>query len=151
MTFAAGQPLTATDLNMTPSTNADPTARTTTSIAFTTTLSPANICGVAFVAPPTGKVMIFWNSSCANGSSPNIAQCSPSIRTGSVVGSGSVFQASDTTIALTAISSTRAGASTLVTGLTPGDTYNVALEHRSFSAGTSTFQERDVTVVPQIA
>lgn len=153
MAFAAGQPLTATDLNMTSDSNADATSRTTTSTSYTSTLSPATICGLSFIAPPSGKVLILWAASCNNSSAGNIATCSPAVRTGSIVGSGSLFLAADDSRAV--YNSTtifiRPGAQTNVTGLTAGSIYNVALEHRAFSAGTATFAFREVTVVPQLA
>lgn len=151
MTFFAGQPLAANDLNMTAVSNADTTSRTTTSTSYTTTLSAANICGVAFTAPPSGKVLIGWNCQMSNNSSPNVAQCSFGIRTGSVVGSGSVFQASGDGTSITSIANAGAGRTSLVTGLDPGTVYNVALEHRAFSAGTATFLNREVEVFPQMA
>lgn len=151
MTFYAGQPLAASDLQMTMVSNADPTARTTTSTSFTTTLSPANICGISFVAPPSGKVLIICGAQCSNGSSPNIAQASFGIRQGDVVGSGTVFQASGDSTTVTSIASVGASRGSPVTGLTPGTIYNVAMEHRAFSAGTATFLNREVIVQPQLA
>ncbi len=153
MTFAAGQPLAASDLNMKPESNADSTSRNTTNTSFTTTLSPANICGVAFTAPPSGKVMLHWESACSNNTGTNTAICAPAIREGSTVGSGTVFLAAadERSIWSTTTTGPRIGASAKVEGLTPGTVYNVALEHRANSAGTATFQGREVTVVPQLA
>lgn len=151
MTFAAGQPLAASDLQMTVVSNADSTSRTTTSTTYTTTLSPASICGVAFIAPPSGKVTIELSCKLQNGSSPNAAMASFAIRNGDVVGSGASFQASGDATAVEAIALTRAGISSSVTGLTPGTVYNVAMEHRAFSTGTATFLNREVIVRPELA
>jgi hypothetical protein len=152
---SAGGILLASDVNTlynllgaTSVTNTDATSRTTSSITYTTTLSPANICGTAFTAPPSGKIVIHWSSQLSNSSGPNVAECSPAVRTGSTVGSGTSVHAAAVTNAITAIANTQAGSSVLVTGLTAGSSYNVALEHRAFSAGTATFANRVVTVVP---
>lgn len=151
MAYLAGQKLRASDLNIASVSDSDVTSRTTTSTTFTSTLSPATICGTAFTAPPSGKVAIHWATSLSNNSSPNVAQCSPAVRTGSTVGSGTTFQAAGATTAITSVGNIRAGATILVTGLTAGSLYNVALEHRAFSAGTATFLERHVIVSPQIS
>lgn len=151
MAIAAGNIIYASDLYMQVVSNADTTARTTTSTSYTTTLSPAQICGVAFVAPPSGKVTIEWGAGVQNGTAPNLAVCSFAIREGSTVGSGTSFQASDDGRAVTSQAFVRAGASSTVTGLTPGSTYNVALEHRVASAGTGTFSNRSVLVRPELA
>lgn len=151
MAFAAGQPLSANDLNMTGLSSTDGTTRTTTSTSYTTTLSPAGLCGVAFTGPPSGKVLISWATSLSNNTSPNIAQCSPGIRVGSTVGSGTVFQAAGGFVHLTSTANVRIGASTIVSGLTPGTVYNVALEHRAIAAGTASFDGREVLVVPLLS
>lgn len=151
MPIAAGNIIYASDLLMTTAQNADTTARTTTSTSFTTVLSPANICGVAFVAPPSGKVVINWGCGVQNSSSPQLSVCSFAIRAGSTVGSGTSFQASDDGRAITSLAFINSGQTSEVTGLTAGTTYNVALEHRVASSGTGTFSNRTVTVVPQLA
>jgi len=149
--IGAGNIIYASDLLMTTTQTADTTARTTTSTSYTTTLSPASICGVAFVAPPSGKVMIEWGSGVQNGSSPQLAVTSFAIRADSTVGSGVSFQASDDGRAIASTAFINAGASSEVTGLTPGSTYNVALEHKVASSGTGTFSNRRVVVIPQLA
>jgi hypothetical protein len=149
MSFSAGQILLASQLNAQADvTNADSTSRTTTSATYTTTLSPATICGVAFVAPPSGKVKILWDVECSN-STASFTLTSPQIATGGTVGSGtSVLAADDArTINRAATSSERQGASTTCTGLTPGTTYNVALYHR-VGGGTGTYLRREVIVSP---
>jgi hypothetical protein len=149
--IAAGNIIYASDLLMTSSANADSTSRTTTSTSYTTTLSPANICGTSFVAPPSGKVSIEFSSAVSN-SGANTTLCAPGIQEGSTVGSGASFQAADDarSIWVNGTSGPRIGASMLVTGLTAGSVYNVALFQR-VTAGTGTYQAREVTVYPQLA
>lgn len=151
MTLLAGQKLRASDLNTASVSNADATSRTTTSASYTTTLSPANICGVSFTAPPSGKVLLLWVTYMVN-SGVGYCLCSPEIRTGSTVGSGTVFLAAhdDRTVQSTGTSADRVGASYLATGLTAATVYNVALTHL-VQSGTGTFLRREVTVIPQLA
>jgi len=132
--------------------NVDPTTtRTTTSTSFTTTLTAAQICGVAFTAPTSGKVLITWRCTLAN-SANNYTACSFGIATGSVVGSGVAFLAPDDARTVSTDSSTfeGQGASEYVSGLTSGNAYNVALYHRVV-AGTGSFVRRTATVIPLLA
>lgn len=151
MPIAAGNIIYASDLLMTEVDSADATSRTTTSAGYTTTLSPAQICGVAFTAPPSGKVSIEWGCGVQNGTALNLGVCSFAVRAGSVVGSGTSFQASDDGRSIGSQAFINAGRQSTVTGLTPGTVYNVALEHRVNSGGTGTFSNRTVTVVPLLA
>jgi hypothetical protein len=135
--------------------NVDTTTRTTASTTYTTTLSPANICGTAFVAPTSGKVFLAWHAEQANSGAASGAYTAASIRAGSTVGSGTSFVAAsdqNATLFLDSVATQfhHAGTNWLITGLTPGATYNVALEHRA-NAGTGTFQRREVSVIPLIA
>lgn len=130
----------------------DATARTTTSTSFTATISGSTPeMGVAFVAPTSGKVMIIWTAGMANGSSPNIAQISPQVRAGSTINSGTIVLAADAARSTLTITSSRHAGVYILTGLTPGASYNAVMTHRSFSAGTSSFDGRELTVVPIIA
>lgn len=151
MPIAAGNIIYASDLLMTSAQTSDTTARTTTSTSYTTALTPAQICGVAFTAPPSGKVTISWGCGLDNNTAPHLAVCSFAIRAGSVVGSGASFQASDDGRALATQLYHNSGRASEVTGLTPGTIYNVALEHRVASAGTGTFSNRTVLVTPELA
>jgi hypothetical protein len=138
-------------LNVASADNADATTRTTTSTTFTTTLSAANICGTSFVAPPSGIVAVHFAVFMFNSGS-NFTQTSPSVRAGGTVGSGTVHLASADARSISHVGTAgeRPGAMTRVTGLTAGATYNVALEHR-VGAGTGSFQNREVTVIPLAA
>lgn len=137
--------------NMAAVVNADATSRTTTTTSYTSTLSPANICGVAFTAPASGKVLIGWRLAMAN-SGANFTACSPAISTGNVVGAGTPFLAGDDgrTISTDSTTFEGQGAPLLVTGLTPGTVYNAFLTHR-VAGGTGTFLRREINVIPQIA
>ncbi len=131
----------------------DATARTTTSTSFTATISGSTPeMGVAFVAPTSGKVMLIWTAGMSNGSAPNICQISPQIRTGSTINAGTIVLAADAARSTLGVTSTRyAGVYVVRSGLTPGANYNVTMLHRSFTTGTSSFDNRELTVVPIIA
>jgi hypothetical protein len=115
-------------------------------------------CGVAFVAPISGRVMIHWTVALDIVSGTNaVAYCSPVVRTGGTVGSGSVvLPAADNNSRRVSRSSVgtddggsrnRSGASYLLESLTAGNTYNVRLEHRVTSQTGEMFH-RAVQVVP---
>lgn len=148
MAIGAGNVIYANDLLMMVSSATDLTSRTTTSTAFTGTMTPAGLCGVAFIAPPSGNVTIHWSVELKNSAS-NATGCSPAVRTGTTVGSGSnVLVASfDYAIRNDSVDFLRAGSTYLLTGLTAGTQYNVSLE-QIVTAGTGTFARRAVQVVP---
>lgn len=136
-------------------TNADTTARTTTSTSYTTTLSPANICGVAFVAPTSGSVMLCWKAEQAAGTGSAGSYTAGEVRQGTTVGAGTLVYTASDNDALSCLDSVasmfhHAGITHLLTGLTPGANYNVSLAHR-MTTGTGTFQRREVDVIPLIA
>lgn len=146
--FLAGQTLTA--LHFTPSvSDEEPDAFTCTNTSYgvTTTGGTYNDCGVAFMAPPTGRVLINYNAQSSNTSVSTLV--SPVIREGATVGSGVTVSAAsdDDSIAGQASNEHRRGATRLVSGLTPGDSYNVRLEHR-VSGGTGSIRRRSVIVAP---
>lgn len=126
----------------------DTTNRTTTSGAFTATLTPAGTCGGTFVAPRTGKVLISFSAemslSVANFSIANIE-----VRTGAVVGSGSVTLAAADSLSLRhdITQPMSHGRSKLVTGLTAGSTYNVQMLQR-VNGVTLTIGSRLISVTP---
>jgi hypothetical protein len=106
-------------------------------------------CGVAFVAPTTGRVVIMYVGQLSNSVAGGATIVAPVVRTGGTVGSGSsVLAASDNEAVTTSFAtSLRGSAHTFLSGLTPGDTYNVRLEHR-VNANTGTAERRRVTVLP---
>lgn len=138
--------------NMAPVTSGiDSTLRSTTSTAYTTTLTAAAIWGVAFTAPASGKVLLNWRCT-LNNSGSQFSGCAPQVAAGAVVGSGAAFlSASDTRSVGTegSVFETQGGSAT-VTGLTPGNAYNVALYHRVVG-GTQLVSGREVMVIPLLA
>lgn len=151
MVIAAGNKIYAADLLMTAVDNTDDTSRTTTSTSFTSTLSPANICGVAFTAPPSGKVMIHINVDGDN-SGAGFSASSLAVRKGTTVGSGDVVLAASfaTAIINYAGEGDRKGICHKVEGLTGGDQYNAYFEH-VVDSGTGTFRWRSIQVDPKLA
>lgn len=111
-------------------------------------------CGVAFVAPTTGRVLVktvgFVRASVA-GSGSIVA---PVIREGATVGSGTVVVPADDMNGIQAngtgsnTDGCRCSAEALIEGLTPGGVYNVRLEHRVNGSGAGSATRRTVIVAP---
>lgn len=148
--FLAGQTLTALHF--------PPTVSNTQNGLFTFNLTTFGIdadtgsyvdCGVAFVACATGRAVIHYAGDLDNDGASGATEVAPFVRTGSTVGSGTtvVAASSDDAIRNIGTSNVRYGAHRFVSGLTPGSSYNVRLEHR-VSGGIGTIQRRIVTVEP---
>lgn len=120
----------------------------TTSTGYIVTLPTAGTCGVAFVAPPSGKVTILYGTAGFN-SGANDNKTAVRVGTGATVGSGTeVYAASDNDMILfTGAATYGIGRMTEVSGLTPGDTYNACMAHR-VGAGTGSFLFRTIKVIP---
>lgn len=148
--FLAGQRLTA--LHFTPTVSDDQDGNFT----FNSTVFGIDAdggtyldCGVAFVAPFTGRVMIDYAADMDNDTAIASTNVSPVVREGATVGSGSTVLAANlsTSVRNTGTDDRRFGAALMLDGLTPGDTYNVRLEHR-VSGGVGTIEFRRVSVAP---
>jgi hypothetical protein len=126
------------------------TTGSTTSTSYITALPTAGACGVAFVAPPSGKVTILYGTAGFN-SAANDNKTAVRVGTGATVGGGtSVYAATDNDMILFTGSATYGiGRVTEVSGLTAGDTYNAAMAHR-VSAGTGSFLFRTIKVIPDV-
>jgi hypothetical protein len=126
------------------------TSGSTTSTTYTATLTGGTTCSFSFVAPPSGQVMVHNTTNLSNSLTSGVLM-SFEIRTGAVVGSGTVVQAADdqnsNQSSGVAGVGNRATVSTPVTGLTPGATYNIRQMFR-VSAGTGTYISKRLTVVP---
>lgn len=127
----------------------DLTSRTTTSTTFTGVLSgSASIeCAAVFVAPPSGQVLILWECEISS-SGALFVLCSPAVRTGSTIGSGTdvLVASQDRTLRNGTTTVLRMSAFHTLAGLTPGATYNVVLEHQVQSTATGTFVRREICV-----
>jgi hypothetical protein len=122
-----------------------------TGFSNTTYGGGSNTCGVAFVAPTSGRVMVpFYAYFESNGAQQ--AYVSVALREGGVVGSGTLVDAATDTralVAATAGEDKASGSYRYFSGLTPGATYNVRVEHRVDSGGgTGDIFNRTVMVVP---
>jgi hypothetical protein len=129
---------------------------TTSSTSYTETLTGGTPAGVAFVAPTSGKVIIH-NSSFVKSSSATSGRrtlLSWILRTGAVVGSGTTVLAANDTWALVSSRSVKDsafGRSTLITGLTPGNSYNIRQAMKVINgADTGTSQYRHILVKPTV-
>jgi hypothetical protein len=153
--FKPGKRLTAQMLNEAFGigvTDVQDAVSTTTSGGYTAALTGGQACGVAFVAPASGKVVIHYISVIINNTTGASTFVTPRVKTGSVIGSGTdVVAAADenslstATLATTVNTGPRYGGHITVTGLTVGSSYNVQLLHR-VSAGTGTFSRKRLTV-----
>lgn len=159
-TFYAAQILRASQLNAIASvssySNVDLTSRTTTT-GYTETLSPAGLCGVAFIAPISGTVRIDWKADMSNATASALCAMSFNVRSGTVVGSGTLFLgASDDIAARNDNPSTGStglhdySCFSIVSGLTAGASYNVSLSQRT-NAGTLTVARRNVIVTQMVS
>jgi len=124
-------------------------------VGFTNTAfaSGSPIVGVAFTAPTTGRVRIDWHSR-FNPSSAVAAQVGFAIRTGAVLGSGVLVQDGLNENCLESPPTSggagrvQAGTFYIMTGLTPGATYNAVVCHRMTAAGSGTIFARAIGVSP---
>lgn len=124
----------------------------TTSAVYTVI---ATVVGVAFVAPASGKVLISWRSGLDNTAADTKGVVSWEIRTGAVVGAGTVIVAAsdDRAIGLRGTDEVEIGASSLVAAgtLTPGSAYNAQLMYaRQVGTGTSAFARGEIVVQPVV-
>jgi hypothetical protein len=132
--------------------SAQSAAVSTTSTAYTTTGAD---CAVVFVAPTTGRVMIHLSArmQVTPGTATSGALIAPQTRTGGVVGSGTLVEDAADQSAASHYGGTafeRQGIWHLLTGLTPGSTYNTRLLMKSSVGGTDTanFAHRELIVSP---
>jgi hypothetical protein len=148
MAWAAGQIVTADDLPSGSVENSSPDNSAAGVVVTTTPQNGATICGVAFVAPPSGKVRVHGSFvfQLAGGQ----VYMAPMVRNGSVVGSGTaVFTPSDDQgckVGSNVAGIYAGGCSKLVDGLTPGASYNVAATFFTPAAGSTTIQYFSRTV-----
>jgi hypothetical protein len=128
----------------------------TESNSTTSYLPGTNPVGVAFTAPPSGRVMITLSSYFGQTTNTNEAIVSFSLRTGNVIGSGTVVLGASGNRALVCGMAVNASAPArlqasrriAVTGLTPGSPYNVRIEFATSPAGAVAIFTREIIVEP---
>lgn len=127
---------------------------TTTSTSYVNSLTTTGVHGVAFIAPPSGKIQIVGRSTGGSSVVGNYAQLDYEVRQGSTIGSGTLARTTNNNTAGVFLSSTAGGQGMLLTGgllagLTPGANYNACLTYSSNSASsTASFNRRQIAVYP---
>jgi hypothetical protein len=144
---AAGQIIRAADF---PTAVSATQATDETAFASTTFAPGAAPCGVTFVAPTSGQVLVEWSARFESNST-NHTLISVVVRAGGVIGSGSEASAaadgSSIEFAAGADVNVQDGTHRFVSGLTAGSTYNAQVEMR-VTASTADIFDRRVTVIP---
>jgi hypothetical protein len=130
------------------------TEGTTASSVWVNSLTTTGIHGAAFIAPPSGTVLVEGRATVRNSTVAAYSILDFEVKTGAVVGSGSTSRAPDDATAgvhQSAVANNQSSVLTgdLVTGLTPGSAYNAALTYHTGSGGTSGYTRRHITVIPQ--
>lgn len=121
---------------------------------FVNSLTGTGIHGVAFIAPPSGKVDVLGRAVGSNATAGGFVLLDFEIRAGSSIGSGTVFRASNNSTAGVFQSSTASQQATLVTGdvvsgLTPGAAYNACVTYAAGAAGQNlVYNRRHIKVLP---
>jgi len=124
-----------------------------TPVTSTTFIAGSPVCGTAFTAPATGKVYITVSGHLQGNNAGSYCYLGFEVRNGAVVGSGTVVTAADQDVAVAAGQSAAAIARTggsreaLITGLTPGASYNVQTMHKVIGT-QGTVHARAVLVKP---
>jgi hypothetical protein len=124
----------------------EPAGGTTGSLTY---VAVGAACGLAFVAPASGIVVVHFATAGFN-SGANDNKTTVQVRNGNVLGAGTVFYTAvdNDMILFTGAATYRKGSFVTVGFMTAGNTYNVQMLHRT-SAGTMTVLYRSVTVCPQ--
>lgn len=149
----AGQIVKALDFTA-PQSDVEPTDIT----AFTDAgsyVAGSPVVGTTFVAPTSGRVLVLVYARFESNSAGVRALVSFAVREGAVIGSGTAVSASSNNKCLTTPTDASGGGNQrtagtvfeVVTGLTPGSTYNVQVEHQMESAGNGDIFDRQVTVL----
>lgn len=105
--------------------------------------------GLSFVSPTSGRVLVTIAAAMDGNAADTYATMGFQIRTGAVVGSGTIIQAANDTdvVAHQGTSDLTGGRTSLVSGLTSGSTYNVQTLYKLLSGtGTAFFARRSVIV-----
>jgi hypothetical protein len=147
--IGAGNSATAQPVEATGST----TNGTYASGSYGNSLTTTGIHGVAFIAPPSGKIQIIGRAMGGNNNAGSYTQLDYEVRQGSTVGSGTVVRTNNNTAGIHQ-SATASAQGTIVTGglfsgLIPGAAYNACLTYATGGAGTASYNRRQIAVYPQ--
>jgi hypothetical protein len=127
-------------------------SNTTVSNSTTTFAPGATVLGTTFVAPRSGKVFIEIAAMLDQTTTGNGSYIGIEIRSGSTIGSGTVFTTPVTWDSLGVGQDTNARVTAtrrnLYTGLTPGATYNCRALLATTPAGTANAYYRKITIDP---
>lgn len=150
---AAGQKLRGSDLSNAASSSIQNDSGTVASATYVgARTGTSNVAGVAFTAPNSGNVMLWW--SCGISATSQFAIASFEVRAGNVVGSGTVVVAASDNNVAQGVTTTETTATNFypVSGLTAGASYNVRLMYRTQAGGvTGTFNRPRLAVTPLLA
>jgi hypothetical protein len=135
-------------INPRPTQATDDATLSTTSTSFTETMTGGTVLGFSFTAPPSGQVWVH-NTAFVDNTGTARSYQSWIIRNGSTVGSGTTFQDAGDEKSLTNLGADDVSATRtrLVTGLTPGNSYNIRHQYR-VSGSTGQFLWRELIVEP---
>jgi hypothetical protein len=128
---------------------------TTTNTSFITALSGGTASwGVAFIAPPSGRVLVTCKAAAFNNTANSYAVLDFQVRLGSTVNAGTIFRnvSEDTAgVIRSGVANQQCTivASDVISGLTPGAVYNVTLGYHAAVSGTASFNRRQAIVIPQ--
>jgi hypothetical protein len=153
---AGGDVVDISDVNL-PNSVQDSNGDNATGVTVTTTpQNGATICGEAFTAPASGRVLIWFSgtfSTLVSGTGQH--QMGPQVRSGATVGSGTVvFDPSvdpGCKVGSSVGQTLSAGCSILVEGLTAGSSYNVCATYFGATLGgtpTMSYFSRQVGAMP---
>jgi hypothetical protein len=123
------------------------TAGTTTSGSFTATLTGTTRPSGTFVAPASGVVDVYLTAQVSDSDTSDLAICGYEVRSGAVVGSGTVVQAAEIPRSLYSGTTQRCTMVDTVTGLSAGTTYNIGPMY-AVTGDTGTYSNQQVKVRP---
>lgn len=154
--FVTSDAAVAAITNLSPAIGAETTAQA--SYSSTTFSAGTQQCTAAFIAPPSGIVVVHWKAYFQAAINDKMAFVGCEIRTGSTPGGGSVTTPANSTDAI-AVGGTVTGGvplrlkgSTykLITSLTPGNPYHARIMYQTETGGNITVFTREVMVVPHV-
>lgn len=129
-----------------------------TAISNTAGAAGSPVCGTAFVAPQTGKVLITVRGTIRSGTITQATNLSYEVRAGSAVGSGTILSGWNAmqdrgltvgrSVQTSAPAELSAANTDLLEGLTPGSFYNVRTMHWVSGGSGGSIDFRGLLVVP---